>query len=191
MSNDEINENIMLKFDCKICNTNHTVMMNKDLFETDKFPISYGYLHGDPPIFATLYIDANHKVRSVEFTNDFSINQNDLADILSKNKTLSLSNIPEEVIYGFEILEEKSIKKLYIKKGYEKIINFQEITKNWKQSEKFLKGLSCNEFFYRYSDFWIAGLALENYSFIIIVDGALDVDHLKTQAMAIFEALLN
>ena len=127
----------------------------------------------------------------MEFTNDFSINQNDLADILSKNKTLSLSNIPEEVIYGFEILEEKSIKKLYIKKGYEKIINFQEITKNWKQSEKFLKGLSCNEFFYRYSDFWIAGLALENYSFIIIVDGALDVDHLKTQAMAIFEALLN
>ena len=73
-------------------------------------------LHGDPPIFATLYIDANHKVRSVEFTNNFSINQNDLADILSKNKTLSLSNIPEEVIYGFEILEEKSIKKLYIKK---------------------------------------------------------------------------
>ena len=55
---------------------------------------------------------------------------------------------------------KKNLLKNFIsRKGYEKIINFQEITKNWKQSEKFLKGLSCNEFFYRYSDFWIAGLS--------------------------------
>ena len=38
---------------------------------------------------------------------------------------------------------------------------------------------------------WIAGLRLEEYIFMIIVDAQVDIEHLKTQAMAIMEAFLN
>ena len=148
MNDDLLDENIEIKFSCKPCKADHTIKIGKDLFDTDKFPVTYGYLHGDPPIIATLYIDANKKVRGVEFTNDFGVNQDQLSETLERSQSLILTSIPEEMILGFELIQGKTIKKIYYRKGYEKAINFPEIFKIWKGAEKFLhEDTTLNEFF--------------------------------------------
>ncbi|MHA1672901.1 MAG: hypothetical protein ACTSYI_04685 [Promethearchaeota archaeon] len=175
---------------CDQCKKRHKVNILKDIFEDADFPLSYSHFHGDPIVNVTLYIDANYKVRGVEYPKGSNMQQNELDSILNSSKSQSLKSIPTDQIYAFEFSEEKKIKKYYNRPGYEKTFNFTYIRKLIKYSTKFMKTKEeCNEFFLKYNDYWIAGLEMFDNSLMMVIDQSIDVDHLKTQVMTIFESL--
>ncbi len=187
-----INEPVKLFFFCKQCNKRHDLEIERETFENIDFPATYVYLHGNPQIAAVLFIDAKFKVRSVEFSQGFGINQDQLGTLLRKSKCLALTSIPDDMIYGFQLYEGKALAKFYCKPGYDKRINFSSMRNFLKSTTKLVRSKeTCSEFFIRFTDFWIAGLEMDPYSFIIVISTNIDIDHLKTQIMAIFESLMS
>ena len=55
-------------FNCKICNSTHTITLNKNLADgRSRFPFPYIYLHGDlKDILTTLYLDKELQIRAVD-----------------------------------------------------------------------------------------------------------------------------
>ena len=175
---------------CDQCKKRHKIKILKDIFEDADFPLSYSHFHGDPIVNATLYIDANYKVRGVEYPKGSNMQQNELDNILNSSKSQSLKSIPTDMIYAFQFSEEKKTTKYYNKPGYEKTFNFTYIKKLIRFSTKFMKTKEeCNEFFLKYSDYWIVGQEMFGFMLLMVVDQSIDVDHLKTQATSIFESL--
>ena len=164
--------------------------MSKSLFNTKHFPVSYVHLHGNPQIVAVLYIDKNYDVRGVEYPQDIGVNQEQLSLILDKAKSKTLSPIPESAIYAFELQREGAVHKLFYKSGYEETVDFSFITEMFALSKRFVNGREpLSEFYIKYSDFWFAGMELYGNQFLLVVDGAIDIDHLKVQMMGLFETL--
>lgn len=66
----ESNNNFFVEksYFCKICNTNHSLKLSKNLVDDHtQFPFSYVYLHGKLfNILSTLYLDADLNIRGVE-----------------------------------------------------------------------------------------------------------------------------
>lgn len=185
-------EQVRIRFFCRYCQKFHSLKLAQDLFASGKFPVTYAYIHGDPMVIATLFIDANYKVRGVEYMNEFGVSQDQLSHIMAKSKSLTLTSIPTDLIYAFQLLEDKKIQKIYMKDEFNKKINFNEIFKIWKLSEKIAKkDQTLNEFFLKYGEFWVSGLEFADYKFILVVDASVDIDHLKTQMMGLFETMLS
>lgn len=183
---------VYVDFFCKACQESHLVAIDSELFNTKTYPIDYAYIHGNPVVVATLYIDANRKVRGVEFASDFGIGQDELGKILENCKNLVLTSIPDDMIFGFELSYKKKPIKMYFDQKHINSINLEEVSKLWKFSQKITKKKEeLNQFFLKFTDFWIAGLEFAEHFFIIIVDASVDIDHLKTQMMAIFETLMS
>jgi hypothetical protein len=188
----EENEFVKIKFYCKHCNKNHDIEIESEYFEDMKYNFTYTYVHGDPQIAAILYIDGNYVVRTVEFSEVFSSDREKLNDLLNRSKNLTLSNIPIEKLYGFQLLEGKKVIKTFYQQGYYNKIQFHNIKKIFKMSPKLIKGEdSCTEFYFKYSNFWAGGITMMDYMFFMVVDYSIDIDHFKTQIMALFETLLS
>jgi hypothetical protein len=185
-------ETVKVDFFCKVCNKRHKLDVNKDIFEEKKFPVAYIYIHGENQTVATLYIDAAYRVRGVEFPKGIGVNKDQLSDILNKSKSLNLTGIPSEMIYAFQVSENRNILKIYFQEGYEKHINFNLIKKFFRNSEKFSKHKEeCNEFYMRYSEYWISAVKMFDYTLIMVIDSSIDIDHLKTQLMGFLETFLS
>ncbi|MFX0102336.1 MAG: hypothetical protein ACFFCS_22415 [Candidatus Hodarchaeota archaeon] len=185
-------ESVSINFFCKECNKKHKLEVDPAIFNTERYPISYIYVHGDPQIVATLYIDAKQKVRGVEFSSGIGVKTEQLHDILERSKIHALKSIPGDQIYAFQLFEEKKLIKYYVKPGYEEIIDFSGFKVFRMGASKLVKWKDeWSEFFIRYDDFWISGVFMMGYYFIIIVNSTIDVDRLKTQMMAILETLMS
>ena len=187
-------DTVKITFYCKHCNENHSLNIEKDYFVDIKFQTTYTYVHGSPQIAAILYIDKNHVVRAVEFSEVISTEDESefLSNLLNQSKSLTLSSIPADLIYGFQLMEQKIVLKMFYHQGYENKIQFGQLKKIFKTSAKLIKtGETCTEFYIKYSDLWAGGVTMMDYMFIMVVDSSIDIDHLKTQIMAIFETLLN
>jgi hypothetical protein len=86
----------MAEYMCDICKTQHKVQLPADLASKHThFPFSYFHLHGDAKdVLATLYLDANLKVRGVEATKL----DTGLDDIFSKGQMMSIvQNLMDEI----------------------------------------------------------------------------------------------
>ena len=137
-----------------------------------------------------VYIDKNHDVRGVEYPQDIGVNQEQLTLILNKSKSKTLSPIPETAIYAFELKREGAVRKLFYRPGYEKIVDFSFISEMIDLSKRFVNEKEqLNEFYIKYTDFWFAGMELYENQFLLVVDAAIDIDHLKVQMMGLFETL--
>ena len=186
-------EIITITFFCKHCNENHSIDIDKEYFKDIRFQITYTYVHGDPQIAAILYIDKNHTVRTVEFSEVISTEDERkfLDDLLNRSKSLTLSTIPADLIYGFQLTENRSVLKTFYHQGYKNKIQFSNLKKIFKTSTKLIKtGETCTEFYIKYSDAWAGGVSMMEYYFIMVVDNSIDIDHFKTQIMGLFETLL-
>lgn len=176
-------------FKCNKCNKTHVVEIPLKLLDAQFFPISYAYIHGSPEVIAILYIDKEGTVRGVEYPKGVGIKNSYLTEKLNIARANSLSPIPESKIYAFKLLRDQKIEKIYFQENYKELINFP-ISSNI----KFLTMKTQNnieypdEFYLKYSEFWVLGLKFFEYDFIIIVDSTIDIEHLKTQAMVIFES---
>jgi len=183
---------VKIKFFCKYCNKNHDIEIESEYFEDMKYNFTYTYVHGNPQIAAILYIDRNFVVRTVEFSEVFSSDTEKLNDLLNRSKNLTLSHIPAEKLYGFQLSEGKKVIKTFYQQGFNNKIQFHNIKKIFKMSPKLIKDEdSCTEFYFKYSNFWAGGISMMDFMFFMVVDYSIDIDHLKTQIMALFETLLS
>lgn len=179
----KIEQFVEATYKCNVCNRNHTLRIKKKLIKNSpSFPVSYLYIHGNPKIFTTLYIDANGKIRGVEMLDSIGVSSNEFNDILDKSKSRTLKPIPSEKIFGFQWVKRGKIEKLFYQEGFENQVDFQDYY-NIQQHE------NCNEIYFRYSDFWIVTLQMFKRSLIMAIDSSIDIERLKTQTMAIFETL--
>jgi hypothetical protein len=184
-------ETVTVSFPCKYCNMNHKVAVPREIFDDADYPVSYIFIHGSPQIVATLHIDANFKVRGVEYAQGFGVNKDELNDILNKSKCLCLTSIPQEMLFAFQLTQFGKVSKFFARDGYEKFFNFSGIHKIFKYSNKLVRSKeACSELFIKYSDFWIGALEMFEFTFILIADQSIDLEHLKTQMMAIFETIV-
>jgi hypothetical protein len=182
----------MVNFFCKNCNIFHKIKIDQALFESREFPVSYTYLHGDPPFAAVLYIDANYKVRGVEYSKGFAVGKTELDEILLSSKARCLSNIPNVDILAFRLLQDKSLLKFFTQQGFEATINFTSILDMMRHSSSITtKGESCMKLYLKFSDIWVTVLEMMEYKFILVVRDSIDIEHLETQSMAMFEALMS
>ncbi|MCP4763895.1 MAG: hypothetical protein GY870_19140 [archaeon] len=186
-----ITEFISVSYKCKNCKKMHKVKVKKSLIDNSKsFPVHYIYIHGEPPIITTLYIDSQYNIRGVEFADAIGMNQNQLSEILFKSKSFTLNSIPKDQIYGILLTEKGKIIKFFQKPGYEQKINLIKILKFLKKSKEIVTNEEFwDEIFIRYSDFWIVGLEMLDRLLIMVIDSDINIDRLKTQVMAVFETL--
>ncbi len=177
-----------IEFHCSACKKNHTFYVSKDLFETDTFPIPYAYVHGDPQVIAMVYIDKDLQVRGTEYPKGIGMNLDQLNRIINTAKSYTLKPIPLQSIYLFRLIQNNEIKKMYAKKGYGEIIDFDAIleivhhTKNISANQE-----SCREIFIKFNDFWVGGMELLDFQFFMVVSSEVDIDHFKYQMMSLFE----
>ncbi len=184
-------QTIEAMFFCNKCKETHWVKIPKSLFDTEAFPVSYAFVHGDPQIVAILYIDKNHTIRGVEYPKQIGINRDQLSEIIDRSKSQTFASIPQDLIYAFEIVAENEIKKIYFKPSYEQVVNFATIREMITITPKFVKSNeSFSEFFIKYSDYWIGGMEMYDHYFTMVVDASIDIDHFKFQMMAMFESLI-
>jgi hypothetical protein len=187
-----IDNGIRLTFYCKECKRDHTVSIENEIFKDADFPVSYVFVHRDTQVVATLYIDAHYKIRGIEFSKGAELDKDQLNEILNKGINSTLTVIPDELIYAFQLSNKRKVLKRYHKEGNIGKFNFNVIKKFMKNTSKLVKTKErCVEFYCNYTEYWIASLEMFDYSFIIIVDGSIDILHLKTQIMNIFETLLS
>ena len=191
VENEEDNK-INIKFFCNKCQETHELSLSKKIFESQLFPVSYIYVHGDPQVVATLYIDAKYKVRGVEFSKGLSIKEDELTRILEKSKSQTLIGIPEERVFGFQLYEGDYVTRYYMKPEFKDRVNFSRLRQFKAIGHKVsLQKEDCSEFFIHYDNFWISCVCMMEYTFILIVDSSIDVARLKTQTMAIFETIMS
>ena len=86
------------RFSCKICNTTHEIVLNKNLLEgKTMFPFSHIYLHGElKDILTILYVDSDLEIRGVDteilsMENIFS--KEHMMEIISKQKKILMYGI--------------------------------------------------------------------------------------------------
>ena len=179
-------------FFCKNCNIFHKIKIDQALFRSREFPVSYTYLHGEPPFAAVLYIDANYKVRGVDYSKGFAVGKNELDEILLTSKARCLSSIPNEAIIAFRLLQDKNLLKFFTQQGFETSIDFTAILDIMHRSVSITrKDESCMKFYMKFSDLWIATLEMMEYKFLLVVRDSVDIEHLETQSMAMFETLMS
>ncbi|MHA1730063.1 MAG: hypothetical protein ACTSWY_15250 [Promethearchaeota archaeon] len=194
-SKKQIEQFVKVSFKCSVCKKIHLIKINRDLIDkASNFPVSYLYIHGNPQIYTTLYIDAKYKVRGVEVLESVGVSTNEFNDILTKSKSRTLKTIPSELIFGFQLMKgrenKKEIIKIYYKEGFEDYFNFTEISRSLAQSRLFIKDNECyNECYFRFSDYWICALQMFNRTLFMAIDSSIDIERLKTQTMAIFETI--
>ena len=178
-----------ISYKCTACQIFHNVKINREIIEkADSYPVSYLYIHGDPKIFTTLYIDSKFRIRGAEVLESVSVNEFD--NIFNKSTNRTLKTIPSEKIYAFQLMEENRVLKLYFQEGFEGNYDFNELSKLLIGSGKFIKeDDTCDEIYLRYPDFWIVSLQMFYRTLIMVIDNSIDIDRLKTQTMAIFEVL--
>ncbi len=185
-------DEVIINFFCKNCNSFHKIWIEKKLFEKKEFPVSYTYLHGDPQFAAVLYIDANYKVRGVDFSKGFAVDKSQLDEILLKSKAQCLKCIPNEDIIAFRLLEGKMILKFFTQAGFENAINFPAIIDTMNRSSSITrKQESCLKFCMKFSDLWISCSEMMEFKFILVVRDSVDIAHLETQSTAMFETLMS
>ena len=65
---EEDNEKVTRIFKCKVCDTHHSITLNKKLAEgRNRYPFTHIYLHGDlKDILTILYIDQELQIRGVD-----------------------------------------------------------------------------------------------------------------------------
>ncbi|HME55394.1 MAG TPA: hypothetical protein VKM55_24510 [Candidatus Lokiarchaeia archaeon] len=184
-------DKLRVNFSCKICNKFHKIEIERSLFKSQEFPVSYTYLHGEPPFAAILYIDANCKVRGVDYSKGFAVGKTELDEVLLSSKARCLTSIPNDEIIAFRLLHEKNLLKFFTKPEFESVIDFTAILDIVRHSTLIMKdGESCSKFFMKFTELWVAVFEMMEYVFILVVSGTVDIEHLGIQGMAMFETLM-
>ncbi len=185
-------DEVLVNFFCKNCNVYHKIWVEKNLFEAKDFPVSYTYLHGDPQFAAVLYIDANRKVRGVDYSKGFAVGKSQLDELLSKSKAQCLKCIPQEDIIAFRLIQGKMLLKFFTQPGYESSINFSAILEIMKQSSSVTrKKESCLKYYMKFQGFWVSCVEMMEYMFVLVVRDNVEIAHLETQSTAMFETLMS
>lgn len=180
-----------VSYKCNVCNKNHIIRIKKKLIENSpSFPVSYLYIHGNPKIFTTLYIDSKFKIRGVEILDSIGVSTNEFNEILDKSNSRTLKTIPSEKIYGFQLVKRGKIAKLFYQDGFENQVDFQDFYNILNNTHMYNKDdENCDEIYFRYSDLWIVTIQMFKRSLIMAIHSSIDIERLKTQTMAIFETI--
>ncbi len=178
---------------CPKCRADHLIPVETSMITNAKrFPVKYAYIHGNPRVILTLYIDHDFNVRAIEVNEFFDMQREELDDILTSNKSNTLKDLSTDQILGFVFTNDGSVVRRYVGSSA-KIPIFQKAFRGvWKQCNEMANGNGdLAEFFLKFPDYWVAGVRFDTCELNIVVAPDVDIDRLNTQVMMLFEKIAN
>lgn len=179
---------IKVIFNCNICGASHEIEIPKHYFQNAKPPYSIIFHHTNPSKYINIFLNEKHEIVGWEDIKAINISENELGNLLKRNRGYTLKKLFISDVYGFKLIHKHQVVKQYLHSDFHNTISFHEIFKFFDDSKKWTQNTEdCSEFYMKYNDFWIGGAKLLNFEFFMIINPKIDIDHLKSQMMFTFE----
>jgi hypothetical protein len=179
----------IINVNCPRCQEAHEITLDTSLVtESNRFPVKFAYLHGDPSFVLTMFIDRDFQIRGVEISECLEMQREDLAKILDDNRSNTLKELTSDQMLFLIFTNNGMVLRKYSSIQEKITLLWSDFQKMWKMSEKFTtENKSMDEFILKYPDFWIAGLRFDTYELDVVVTLDVDLDRLSTQMMFLVE----
>ncbi|MHA1583893.1 MAG: hypothetical protein ACTSVU_06285 [Promethearchaeota archaeon] len=179
---------VIIEFPCPICKNFHKITISTDQFDKISVPGSILFFHHKPDVILKLGFNSRENIDSIEELVGIQIDNKQLESVLAKGAESVMKKIPIKSIYAFKLMKNDEIIKIYCRKDYQDLLIIQKFGKIWKISSQMVENEEvCNEYYMKYTNFWIGAVNILDYHFYMVVSAKIDIDHFKAQLMSTFE----
>jgi hypothetical protein len=179
-----------LLVNCPKCGVDHRISIDPNIItKSSRFPVKYAYLHGEPKFILTLFIDRQFQVRGIEISEYLDMQREDLDKILEENKSNTLKDLSANQIYVLFFTRKGDIVRKYWNGKAGISADIRRFQKLWKIGNEFSGEKNADEYFLKFSDYWVAGVRIDDCELNLVVAPNVDLDRLSTQLMILFEKI--
>ncbi len=187
----EINtQKIDLYVMCPKCHVEHKISIDSNIITRSlRFPVKYAFIHGEPKFILTLFIDRQFQIRGIEVSEYLEMQREDLDRILDDNRSNTLKDLSAAQIFVLIFIKKGEIIRKYSNGKSGILVDIRRFQKLWKIGNEFSGNKNADEYFLKFSDYWVAGIRFESCELNLVVAPNIDVDRLSTQLMFLFEKI--
>ncbi len=183
-------QKIDLYVTCPKCHVEHKISIDSNIItKSSRFPVKYAYIHGEPKFVLTLFIDRNFQIRGIEISEYLEMQREDLDRILDENRSNTLKDLSVEQIFVLLFTRKGEIVRKYANGRSGILVDVRRFQKLWKIGNEFTGNKNADEYFLKFSDYWVAGIRFDDCELNLVVAPNVDVDRLSTQLMFLFEKI--